>query len=180
MAFLEGALAVARHQVFQANIMHWRIPCFYNILPRYHAPAVYECLCLATQISCSGKMRLGPKTAANFGPKIKTALFAEETAGCKRGAPILETRKRLLHGMNFYCIGLAFAARRNSKVSLSHLSIRLLEASCPHSHIHTQTEYTQLTSKLKKNMLFLWFTIFSKINEQNNWLTAKIVVYWVR
>ena len=41
-------------------------PCFHKILPCYHLPAVFQCLCLA------------PPNAGNFGPQKKTAFFAED------------------------------------------------------------------------------------------------------
>jgi hypothetical protein len=120
-------------------LVHWCILCFYNILPCYH-----PLLCSKYH---SRKHAFGARkfeNAANFGHKNKTALFAEDTSGSKFEAPILRPRKRLLHGTNFYCLGLALAAHRDSKVSPSHFSIRVLEVFSPHSHTHSVYIYNVL------------------------------------
>lgn len=115
---------VAWLQVFQAhlNIMHWSIGASFASIISCHVttpPAVFE---IPLSQTCFWN---------------KTALFAEDTSGSKFEAPILRPRKRLLHGTNFYCWGLSLAAHRDSKVSPSHFSIRVLEVSSPHSHTHS-------------------------------------------
>ena len=51
-------------------------------------------------------MVLVPKNPANLSQKQD---FAEDTVGSKFGAPELKPRKSLLHGTNFYCLGLSTA-----------------------------------------------------------------------
>ena len=113
---------VAWLQVFQAhlNIMHWSIGASFASIISCH---------VTTPLLCS---KYHSRKHA-FGALNKTALFAEDTSGSKFEAPILRPRKRLLHGTNFYCLG-SLAAHRDSKVSPSHFSIRVLEASSLHSH----------------------------------------------
>ena len=123
---------VAWLQVFQAhlNIMHWSIGASFASIISCHVTTPLLCSQYHSRKHAFGAR----KFENNFGHKNKTALFAEDTSGSKFEAPILRPRKRLLHGTNFYCLGLALAAHRDSKVSPSHFSIRVLEVSSPLSH----------------------------------------------
>ena len=73
------------------NIMHWRIPCFYNILPCYHSATVFECLCLARTISVSQTFFWAPKMRPSLVPKA-TSLLEKDTAHSNFGATILGPR----------------------------------------------------------------------------------------
>ena len=116
--------------------MHWRIPCFYILSWYQHVPT--PC-CVRMSVSSNdnitlASMLLGPENASNVGHKNKIALFAEDTGGSEFGTPILGPRKQVFRGTSFHCQDLALPC---SKVSPSHLSLRLLEASCTCSHTHT-------------------------------------------
>jgi len=77
------------------NIMHWRIPCFYNILPCYHSATVFECLCLARTISVSQTFFWAPKMRPILAPKA-TSLLEKDTARSNSG-----TKNPLLHPFPF-------------------------------------------------------------------------------
>jgi hypothetical protein len=88
------APGVPRCSKHTLNIMHWRIPCFYHILPCYQSATLSQTWFWSQKIRpiCPQKQD-----------------FAEDTVGSKFGAPELKPRKSLLHGTNFYCLGLSTA-----------------------------------------------------------------------